>query len=89
METECKSSASVKSNKPWKRLSTELARSAAQAHTGRPCPKLRRPEVLKLQEVIEKPRRAFSDDHHFRLGHSLQPRREVWPRRSAALRRAP
>ena len=61
-----------------KRPSAELARSAAQARTG-PAMPLRSfgPEVLKLEQIAEKPSRAFGDDHHVRLGDPLQARREV------------
>ena len=35
------------------------------------------PEVLKLEQIAEKPSRAFGDDHRVRLGDALQARREV------------
>src|SRR5271167_1020796 len=34
-------------------------------------------EVLKLEEIAEKPPGAIGDDHHVRLGKPLQPRRKV------------
>ena len=37
-----------------------------------------RPKVLKLEEIAEKSPRAFCNNHHVRLGNSLQTRSEVW-----------
>ena len=61
-----------------KRLSTELARSAAQARTG-PAMPLRSlaPRSAKLEEIAEKPARALGNDDRVRFGQPLQARREV------------
>ena len=36
-----------------------------------------RPEVLELEEIAQKPSRAFADDDHVRLGDALEAGREV------------
>ena len=65
--------------KASKRLSTELARSTAQICAGPvnalklPCP-----ELLHLEEIAKELSRTLGNDNRVRLGHSLQPRRQVW-----------
>ena len=61
-----------------KRLSTELARSTANAlhRPGNPL-ELPWPEVPQLEEIAEQPARGLGNDDRVRLGDALQAGREV------------